>query len=264
MIPVILTNPEPARRLCCGEVFILKCYLSMQIFTVFRHALVRPVYLIVFLLLAVLLAAPEDTAVKSLSYRSQKVTRHQKAAVTANLAVYLADGNVKIEYLAPEKRTLLLSGSTVYIYGEQKAGAVTYNWTELPAGGRAMLQPAIFAAADFLQSINGAAFTRQNTGRKSGAGILWTAIPQEQKNISKIEYVYDAEKGLVYSYKLLSKEGAVISEVQFLDYRIYNDKYYFPSVIHTVIHSTEGIIEETEQFSRIRADGAIDKGVFRF
>ena len=227
----------------------------------------RPVRFLYFFLAIFLVSvalASEDLVVKSIQYRSQKTTSHKKDVITTNAVVYLADGNVKIEYLIPEKRTLLLSGSTVYIYDDKKSDVVTYNWNELPAVIGAMLQPSIFAAADFLNSINSGAFTLQNTGQKSGAGTLWTATPKEQKNISKIEYVYDAEKILVHDYKLISKEGAVISEVQFLDYRVYNDKYYFPSAIRTIIYSTEGLIEELEEFSRIRADNAIDKNVFKF
>ena len=257
---VILENTGK-RAIAIRQALILK-YLPMRFFPVFKSVFCRHFFLIIFLLFAVLLS--ETSTVNSIQYRSQKTTRHQKDAVTTNAAVYLANGNVKIEYLSPEKRTLLLSGSTVYIYGEKKSDVATYDWAELPAVARAMFQPTIFAAADFLNNINSGAFTLQNTGQKSGAGTLWTAVPKDQKNISKIEYVYDAEKVLVYSYKLISKDGAVISEVLFSDYRVYNNKYYFPSVIRTVIHSTEGLIEETEEFSRIRADSAIDKNVFRF
>lgn len=252
----MLSLKRPARA---KHLFAIKHSLILKYFSMFKYL---QSFLIVCLIF--LLSALESAEVKSIQYRSQKITKHQKDVITSNAVVNLADGNVKIEYISPEARTLMLAGDTVYIYGANKSDLVTYNWTTLPNVVRAMLQPSIFSAADFMVSISGEAFTLQNTGKKSGDGTVWTATPKEQKNISKIEYIYDTEKNLVYGYTLVSKEGAVISETQFLDYRAYNDKYYLPSAIRTVIHSAEGLIEETEEFSRIRADGKIDKNIFKF
>ncbi len=239
----------------------------MKFFATHKKSFYRQFFLAIFLISitqAFLFAqAQTENTVKSIQYRSQKVTSFQKERVTTNAVVYLDDGNVKIEYLSPEKRTLLLSGDKVYVFGETKEDMVSYKWSEVPAMVRAMLQPTIFAAADFMANINNETFQIKKTGKKSGTATIYEAIPKEQKNISKVEYLYDEENALVHSYKLISKEGAVISEVQFLDYKIYNDKYYFPAAIKTVINSAEGLIEDREEFSRVRVDMAIDKNIFK-
>lgn len=238
----------------------------MELFAPKKTLLCRRFFLIAFSIVSffsLLLAQnPSDSAIKTIQYRSQKITKHQKESVATNLVVYLADGNVKIEYLSPEKRTLLLVGETVYVYGETKEDLVSYQWAELPVVVRSMLQPTIFAAADFMDNINNDSFKIKKTTKKSGAGVIYEAVSKEQKNISKIEYVYDADKELVYSYKIISKEGAVISEVYFMDYKIYNERYYFPSSIKTIINSAEGLIEDLESFSRVRVNAAVDNKNF--
>lgn len=201
--------------------------------------------------------------VRTIQYRSQKNSSYKGEKVITETAVYLDGKNVKIQYLSPEKRTLMLKGDTVYVVSETagKPEVQSVPVSEVPDMTMQMLVPTIFGASSFLGSISKGFTVTKQKDLGGGAG-LYVAVPLKPKNISRIEYVHNTKKDQVQYYKIFNREGGLLSEVRFEGYQTFEGRFVLPTKIKTLVSGREGLIEETETFKRIKVDQPVDKAVF--
>lgn len=195
--------------------------------------------------------------VKTLQYRSVKNSSYNQQKVSSEAHIYLSGEKVKIDYLQPEKRTLVLNKDLYVIEysADNKKTVSKYALAEVPLTIRQLLIPSIFGAATFLQNI-------QAGYKLSVSGNIYLAVPKQPKNISKIEYSMNKEKNQVLYYKIYGTDGGLLTEARFFDYKIFNKVYILPTRIQTIINGRDGIINDEEAFSRIKVDQAIDPSEF--
>jgi hypothetical protein len=120
-----------------------------------------------------------------------------------------------------------------------------------------MLIPSIFGAASFMQNLEKGFDVKPS-------GNVFVAIPKNPKNISKIEYVYDKKTDHLYYYKMFGKDGGLLAETKFSDYKTFYGQYIFPTKIETIINGQDGVIDDIETFSRIKVNQNINKVEFEF
>jgi len=76
--------------------------------------------------------------------------------------------------------------------------------------------------------------------------------------------VLDPKNNSVVSYKMYLKTGALISEVYFYDYKVYNkETLLLPLRIKTLTTIKDGVLEDEEIFSRVKVNAPIDPIVFQ-
>lgn len=195
--------------------------------------------------------------VKTLQYTSKKTTSFNGQTIQTESKVFLAGHNVKIQFLAPEKRILMLVSDNVYVVEqkETKKDIQKYSLKEVPAVVNQMLIPSIFGAANFMQNLEKGFNIKAN-------GTMYVATPKNQKNISKIEYSYDKKSGHLHFYKMYGKDGGLLAETKFSDYKTFAGQFILPTKIQTIINGQDGVIDDIEVFSRIKVDQPINKTEF--
>lgn len=207
------------------------------------------------LLFAVGFAASTD--VNTLQYTSKKTTSFNGQTIQTESKVFLSGNDVKIQFLTPEKRTLLFVKNIVYVIEQQdtKKDIQKYSINEVPAVVKQMLIPSIFGASSFMQNLQEGFIVKPS-------GNIYVAVPKNQKNISKIEYAYNKKTDNLYYYKMFGKDGGLLAEIKFSDYKTFNGQFIFPLKIQTIINGQDGVIDDMEVFSRIKVNQTINKTEF--
>lgn len=196
--------------------------------------------------------------VKTIQYRSLKNSSYNQQKVSSESHIYLSGEKVKIDYLQPEKRTLILNKDLYVIeYSDDNKKTISkYNLSDVPLTIRQLLIPSIFGAATFLQNI-------KIGYNLSTSGNIFLAVPKQPKNISKIEYSLNKEKNQVLYYKIYGMDGGLLTEARFFDYKVFNKIHLLPTRIQTIINGQDGLINDEETFSRIKVDQPVDNNEFK-
>ena len=202
-------------------------------------------------------AATSD--VQTIHYQSKKTSKIANQTIQTEMLVWMASQNVRIAIALPDKRDLVLSDNVVVVGAENEI--VTYNYAEVPPVIKQMLIPTIFGAGTFMKSIQ-KGFTPKLL--KTDKGLQYfIAESKRKKNISKVEYAFDTANNTLVSYKMYSISGALISEVQYFDYKVYAEQFLLPSHIKSMTTIKDGVLEDDEYFSRVKVNAPVDLAVFQ-
>lgn len=215
-------------------------------------------YLIGFLIFpACVFAAHSD--VQSIHYLSKKTSTMADQTIVSEMSVWLSSENVRISYTVPEKRNIVLRDNLVSIFSDGE-DLVTYDYKDTPFVVRQILVPSIFAAGSFMQNL-GNGFDIKKL--KADKGVeYYRAESKRKKNISGIDYTLDVQTKALLSYKMYHTSGALMSEVVFSDYKLFAERFLLPLKITTRVTLKDGVLEETEVFSRVKVNQPIPAAVF--
>lgn len=200
-----------------------------------------------------------ETDVQSIHYLSKKNSKLGEQTVVSETSVWLASQNVRISYTAPEKRTIVLRDNVVSVFSDGE-DSVTYDYKETPFVVRQILVPAIFAAGSFMQNLE-KGFDLKKLRTEKGVEY-YKAESKRKKNISHIDYTLDEKNKALLSYKMYHTSGALMSEVSFSEYKLFAERFLLPLKITTRVTLKDGVLEETEVFSRVKVDQPIADTVF--
>jgi len=197
--------------------------------------------------------------VKTVQYTSKKITNLNNQTIQTESKIFLDGVNVKIQFLIPEKRILMLVSDNVYVIEQQdnKKDVQQYALNEVPVVVKQMLVPSIFSAADFMRNLK--------TGfNVKPSGNIFVAVPKNPKNISRIEYSHDKKTDHLNYYRMFGRDGGLISETKYSDYKTFDGQFILPTKIQTIINGKDGLIDDTEIFTRIKVNQAVNKIEFEF
>lgn len=205
------------------------------------------------------LAWSSPTDVQTIHYLSKKTSKLGEQTIVTEMSVWLSSGNVRISYSEPEKRDLLLNGDIVSVFSPGEA-VQTQNYKDVPLVIRQLLIPNIFAAGEFMKNVNigfKPVLQKQENGK-----MYYRAESKRKKNLSHIDYVLDAKAKTLLSYKMYHVSGALVSAVDFADYKLFGERYLLPMKIKTVTTLQNGVLEDEELFSRVKVNIPIAADVF--
>jgi outer membrane lipoprotein-sorting protein len=204
-----------------------------------------------------------NNKVDTIQYRSTKISKIAGNEVLSKYIVYYSDGNIRIDYFEPEKKTLLLSGDNVYLlYDYDNEKNEHFKWSKTPIAIKSMLKPTIFSAAEFITKMSTSNFNIEQKEVEQESFSLYIAKFKDETKKGKIEYLYNAHKGELKKYKVYGNNNQLVTEANYFDYKVFEDKYLMPKRIHVLFYSQYGLMEEEEIFSRIRINIEIDKNKF--